>query len=358
MVWSAVLLVLVLVLGRGEAYAFFCDELTASSIAARDIPDDRLSRVHGFFVDPDRQTRVFLRLLPNEKMHNFRQCFLQHEDGPLSPAGNHWTEFAGICRDPVTSRDHAILYSTNSGSGSISRMEYWSVRPDTKQMALEYHQNVVEGELPLVDADGGCVWRQHKTEHDVFNDAIAALRAGTELELGEEALTLEVGATRTLPTRPLSDDDVRHWLHALHTQAPAFATFETARYSDDSHTQSWRILQILGRQLCDAPGVVLLQDTRSGQWRSIYDVPSGCSKVLTFSLLDMLIKGDTLFAYFCTVCVHWGQRANFMLDLPTNRVTRLGEVDSSRGDNIPITDPLAFVDLGGSATPRAADSVR
>ena len=82
MVWSAVLLILVLVLGRGEAYSqLVCDEYSARQLAAGDFPEDMWS-LRGFFVDPARQTRVFLRILLNEKTVPYHECFLQHEGGP------------------------------------------------------------------------------------------------------------------------------------------------------------------------------------------------------------------------------------------------------------------------------------
>ena len=352
MVWPAILLILLLVPGGSEA-DIICDEFTARSIAAGDLPEDRWS-LRGFFVDPDRQTRLFLRVAPHE-------CFLQHEAGPLSVAGSRWTGFAGLCRDPVSGRDLAILSANPGGNSGISYLEYWSVQPDTERATREYTQ-MTSSELEfnplpeLSDADGQCLWRQQKRARDVFKDAIAALHVGTELE--EKALALEVSATLTLPTRPLPAAVVRHWLHELHTHAPALVTFETARYSDESHPQPWRILQILGRKTCAAPGVVLLQDTRSRQWRSIYDVHSGCSKSLNFPLREMRITGDTLLAEFCTNCGWWGQYGKFTLDLPTNRVTRLEDDELPWGENIPITDPLSFVNLDRSATPRAADAAQ
>ena len=85
MVWPAVLLVLLLVPGRGEAHRISsCDELTVSLLAAGAIPEDLLT-LYGFFVDPTKQTRVFLRVRPDEG--GTLKCFLQHEDGPLSQAG-------------------------------------------------------------------------------------------------------------------------------------------------------------------------------------------------------------------------------------------------------------------------------
>lgn len=71
----------------------------------------------------------------------------------------------------------------------------------------------------------------------------------------------------------------------------------------------------------------------------------------------MVITGETLFAEFCIEC-DWGWRyGKFRLDLPTNRVTRL-EGERSRGANMPVTDPLAFVNLDGRDPPGAADAAR
>ena len=371
MVWPAVLLMLVLVLGRGEAHSMFCDEATARMMAAGDIAEVRR---RGFFVAPATPTRVFLRILLNETPFNkayegysSHDCFLQHEDGPLSLVAGAMVadsaEFAGRCHDPVSGRDHVILSTYSGGARGLNHLEYWSVQPDTQQLTLEYEQGTLIGAAafesdlqPLVGADGQCLWRPQKRARDVFKDAIAALGVGVELE--EKALDIEVGATLTLPTRTLTDDIVRHWLHALHTHAPTLVTFETARSSGAPHPQPWRILQILGQQKCGAPGVVLLQDTRSGQWHSIYDVPSGCTYSLNFPLGAMRITGDTLSAKFCTDCLFWGQYGTFTLDLPTNRLTRLEGAEVSGGANMPVTDPLAFVDQEGRTTPSAADAAQ
>ena len=359
MVWPAVLLVLLLVPGKGEAQGFICDDITARSIAAGDFSEDRLSQ-RGFFVDPDKQTRLFLRVRLNDKRFQSHQCFLQHEDGPLAPAGGYWTGFAGRCHDPVSGRDHVILSASSGGTSGYASLQYWSVHPDTEQLTLEYRQSVYsESEFrpspDLRDAEGRCLWRQQKRAHDVVDGAMAALGVGVELE--GEALALAVGDTRTLPTRPLPAAVVRHWLHALHTHAPGLVTFQTARSSAASPPPRWRILQILGLQLCNNPGVVLLQDTRSGQWRSLYDVRSGCTESGSLFLRAMRLTGETLFAEFCIEC-DWGDRyGKFRLDLPTNRVTRL-EGEGSRGGNIPVTDPLAFVDPDGSDPPSATDAAR
>ena len=337
MVWPAVLLVLLLVLGRGEAYSELrCheDESDRRASAAAGYPvKDELSR-RGLFVDPDRQTRVFLRILPNEKRYNFPECFLQHEDGPVHSVGLWDSEFVGfvaLCRDPVSGRDHVVVSKTGSGSGSIPSNQYWSVHPDTQQLTLEYQENPIVGEddpefgpRSLVGADGQCQWRQQKAARGVFDDAMAVLR--NEIKLEDEALDVAVGDSLTLPTRAVSAETVQHWLHALRTQATAFATIETLNFG--GHTP-WRLVQILGRELCSAPGVVLLHDTRSGQWHSLYAVHSGCSKALNFPLQDMVITDDTLLASACTDSHYWGAYGAFAIDLKTHRITRVDPAEES-----------------------------
>ena len=367
MVWTAVLLVLLLVPGGSEASNYWiCDETTAQQLAAGDLSEDQLS-LRGFFVDPARQTRVFLRVrLNEEKVVPSHECFLQHEDGPRSPAGGTRMEFMGRCRDPVTGRDHATLSTSSGGNSGLSLLQYWSVQPDTQQMTLEYRDlhgeedPAFEDERELLPRPSSvarpCLWGKHQKATETFYGAMAALGTGTKLD--EKALDLEVGATRTLPAREISDEVLRHWLRALLADPLVRVTFETAWAYSGSADPAWRLLQILGQRTCDAPGVVLLQDTRSGQWRSIYDVHSGCSKVTNFPLYDMRIAGDTLFAKFCTDCIYWGQYGTFTLNLLTNRVTRLEEAEGSWGENASITDPLAFVDQGGKATPRAEDAAR
>ena len=198
---------------------------------------------------------------------------------------SRFVDFVARCRDPVSGRDHAIVSKSGSGSGSISSEQYWSVHPDTQQLTLEYQENPIVGAddpefgpRSLVGADGQCRWRQQKAARGVFNDAMAALRAGIKLE--DEALDMAVGDSLTLPTRAVSAETVQHWLHALRTQATAFATIETLNFGGRA---PWRLVQILGRELCSAPGVVLLHDTRSGQWHSrCTRSPRGARKSSTF----------------------------------------------------------------------------
>ena len=324
--WGLLLGVVLLIPGAGAA-SLLCNERFAQLLAAGTIPEAAWSP-RGFFVDPARPTRVFLRIRPHES-GLYHQCFLQHEDGPLAPMRSQVIESLTLCRDPVSGRDHAVSFRSGAGSGTIPALQYWSVHPATQQLTLEYWQNIPWPDNPeleenphlLVDAAGQCQWRQRKAARAAFDAAMAALRAGIELE--DEALDIAVGDSLTLPTRTLSAETVQHWLHALRTQAAAFATIETLDFSEDAPGPPWRLVQILGRELCNAPGVVLVHDTRSGQWHSLYAVPSGCSKVRNFPLRNMVITGDTLFAAACTSCLFWGAYGAFAIDLQTHRITRI-----------------------------------
>ena len=340
------LAVVLLVPGAGAA-SLFCDERSAQLLAAGDIPEAEWSP-RGFFVDPARPTRVFLRIRPHES-GSYHQCFLQHEDGPLSQMRAENIEFLTLCRDPVSGRDHAVFSRYGTGSGSIPALQYWSVHPDTQQLALEYRQNIPELQEHahlLVDAEGQCQWRQQKAARAVFDDAMAVLR--DEIELDDRVLDIAVGDSLPLPTRPLSAETVRHWLHALRIQAAAFATIETLDLSESAPGQPWRLVQILGRELCRAPGVVLLHDTRSGQWHALYAVPSGCARALNFPLRDMMLSGDTLVASACTACSFWGAYGTFAIDLRTHRITRVEPAADEARLPRPLADPeAAQVNRGG-----------
>ena len=142
MVRPTILLVVVFVFGGGEAHSLTCNAEDARRLAAGDIAADEWS-LRGFFVDPDRQTRVFLRILPDED--GAHRCSLQHEDGPLSQVVTYYTGFVALCRDPVSSRDHAILSDSTGGSGNILQLQYWSVQPETERATLEYQESVIIG---------------------------------------------------------------------------------------------------------------------------------------------------------------------------------------------------------------------
>ena len=138
----------------------------------------------------------------------------------------------------------------------------------------------------------------------------------SDLRVGRE---INPRGVSELPTRIVPAAIVRKWLKAL----DGVARLEGAVYAGDADRAAWRVVQVYGVWDCDAEGVVLLLDRRTGSWRAIYDVPSGCSKVLSFSLGDMVIRDNRLSVGACTACAMWGVYEEFVVDLRTYRVAPL-----------------------------------
>ena len=269
--------------------------------------------------------------------------------GPASGGtGNSIVHFVTTCSHPVSGRDHTLIYAQSGAY--LSYAEIWSVDPATGNPKRDYFE--VWGDLqfegpalePLVAADGSCRWQDRKKGRKLFHDAMSKLCVGRELNLRRVAELLRVGRklnlnrVAELPTRVVQPAAVLKWLEAL----GGIAKLEGAVYASDADREAWRIVQVHGIWNCDAEGVVLLLDRKTGIWRSIYDVPSGCSKVLSFSLRDMVIKNNQLFVWACTSCSSWGFYEEFVVDLRTYRVApvRAEEwfVNPEEGENPPIVD--------------------
>ena len=308
-------LVAALVLGvPGGVHAFtFCF----------DIPSGETIR--GFFVTPERKTRLHLFAKPD-----YGGCRLRHDGGADSePLG--WAdaaEFVGVCRDPVTGRDWALVYLA---AGQHADLEFWSVLPETKTPRLEYREvwtvsGLEEEQREEVMEDGACRARERKEVQALLLEAMAALGTGDSGSPAgpiEERFDIPVGASVDLPARPIPEAEVRRWLLDLSSTEPPIATFEGARYADAAARESWTVIQVLGTRLDEAPGVVLVLDRTRNEWRALYEVLSGGSKNLNFPILGMVVRGGKLFGSLCTYCDSWGSYDDFEIDLRTNRATRL-----------------------------------
>ena len=304
---------LLLVPGRGQADTFCLDMPGGETI-------------RGYFVTPERKTRLHLFTKPSDG-----GCRLRHDGGPASEANpsTEYAEFAGICRDPATGRDWALVYRS---AGQHADLEFWSVDSATRGVRLE-HEEVwtvwgLEEEQRAEVVDGGeCLARERNEVQALLLETMLALGAGDAGGTGgppvEERLDIPVGASIELPARALPEEEVRERLLALESARPAIATFEGARYADGASRESWTVVQVLGTRLRAAPGVVLVLDRARNEWRALYDVLSGGSKSLNFPMLDMVVSGDRLFASLCTDCSSWGGYDDFEIDLRTSRATRL-----------------------------------
>ncbi len=309
--------------------------------------------VRGFFVTPERKTRLHLYTKPDEG-----GCRLRHDGGPASepfPSAGY-AEFAGVCRDPVTGRDWALLYRA---AGQYADLGFWSVDPVTRAPRLEYEEawtvwGLEEEQYGEVVAGGECLARKRREVQALLLEAMTALGTGDRGSVDgpdEERFDLQLDESVELPARPVPEEEVHRWLLALGSAQPAIATFEGARYADDASRESWTVIQVLGTRFYEAPGVVLVLDRARNEWRALYEVLSGGSKILNFPMRDMVVSGDRLFGSLCTDCSGWGRYDDFEIDLRTNRATRLAIVPDfgfEEDGNPLIRDVRSELGLGAS----------
>ena len=139
---------LLLVPGRGQADTFCLDMPGGETI-------------RGYFVTPERKTRLHLFTKPSDG-----GCRLRHDGGPASEPNpsTEYAEFAGVCRDPATGRDWALVYRS---AGQHADLEFWSVDSATRGVRLE-HEEVwtvwgLEEEQRAEVVDGGeCLARAER----------------------------------------------------------------------------------------------------------------------------------------------------------------------------------------------------
>ena len=276
-------------------------------------------------------------------------CYLDHVGGQeparLEPDVAH---FVATCRDPVSGRDRAVV-RTMTGNGHAT-IQVWGVDPSTSDPKRLYEEGWGElspndfppertggspdasldgtrSTFPFVAADGTCVWQHRQRDREIFREAMAELRIGEEThgKFGELISALhaaegpDVSPAADLPTRVVPTGTVRKWLRLLE----GVVVFEGATYADDNDRKTWLVVQMFGTWRCDAEGVVLVLDRRMGVWRTIYDVPSGCSKSLNYPLRGMVVRKGRLYMSACRDCMLWSEYRDFAVDLSTHRVTAL-----------------------------------
>ena len=269
----------------------------------------------GFFTGTALGQKTRLVLEGNVKIPEYNMglpgCVLRFEGGDAAGLGDlDGATIVGICRDASTGRDHAVVHSS---AGQYHDIQVWAAGPGPAagpplMLYSEAWGEGVYGEWGLdllIAADGTCRWRERQEDSQTFKAAMAALRIGAS----PDANLSEFG----LPTRLVPAAAVRRWLTAL----KGAAALEGAVYADDAGRTAWLVVQVLGWELCNAEGVVLLFDRRRQLWRTIYDVPSGCSKQLNYPMGRMVVKGDRLFASLCYSCIYWGDRRDYVIDLYT-----------------------------------------
>ena len=342
-----------LIAAGGPAGAASCYEDPSES-AWRDV-------VRGDFLGDGRSIGL---AMPRSEREGCRVA-LEAGGGAAAPLdlGESYAGFAGVCRDPASGRDHAIVHSS---AGQEHKVSIWAARPPPaapeRLYAVAWGDAVVERGEPgewwgideLVAPDGACLWRDMKRMFEAHDAAMAALRvdraARGEPDGADGAGPLPHPLPHPLPQREVAAEAAREALAALRETA----VFEGAVYADAAARDSWFVVQVFGGELCAASGAVLALDRRSGRWTSVYDVPSGCSKTWVFPMRGMVVAGDTLYAGLCTHCSGWGGYADFAIDLRAGRISVVepgaGAPGPHEGEN-PELDAAAWALLLPDAPP-------
>lgn len=303
--------------GSGAPSAFASNHLVCHH------PIEQEARVQGHFVDHGQLGGLYLRTRPFGRESSDFQCYLQHDDGPT--IGFEWdaVHLMEICRDPVTGLDVALL---RRSMGKYSDVEFWSVDPGSLMPTLEYgepwYDHVTPENRASLIQQGECRYHTRRDSMAQFREAMSELgtTGGPRQDDVSARSTMwgaAPGADIALVTRAIPRAVATQWLSALAETQPRIATFETARYIDRRARTRWWVLQVLGTQLENAPGVVLLQDRTTGQWHAIYDVFSGGSHLLNYPLESMTVKGDMLLARACVWCAGRGRYRDVRINLKT-----------------------------------------
>ncbi len=303
-------------------------ELLQPSCASHQNLETPIAAIEGYFVREDVKSRLFF-------VKGESACDLHHEVGKAtSVVSGSFSEFVGVCRDPETGLDWALVHSS---MGAYSDIHLLSVASENHSIRVEYTQAWTEwnsADYGKLVQDGKCLGRILRKNDALFEAAIAAIRPGLE----EVDIKAQKGEIPRLSPRRLQSTEVERWLRALAAMRPSVARFESARYSTESSREKWTVVQVLG--IGFAPGVVLVRDHAKDTWHAIYAVQPGASKAFNYPMSNMVIVGDELHARICTSCQFWGEYGSFGINLRTHRIYALHSEDelSEVGNNVLIED--------------------
>ncbi|MCY4384216.1 MAG: hypothetical protein OXE44_13815 [Nitrospinae bacterium] len=253
----------------------------------------------------------------------------------LSPYGFFWefgdsVDLPGICRDPVSGRDHLVFRGRTGGSKAGMRYLVFSFDPESRKLRLEHvrpEASYATGPAAAFAESGTCNWRESKEAEAAIEEAMSRLLVGDRRERPEEA------DSWTLPVREVPSHVARDMLLAL-SEGPArnFVTFRGGNYHSEKDRDAWRVVQVQtrGGNCEDTPGVTLVQDRRRDRWWSIYDTRFDCRRA--YPLEDMVLTGDLLFARMCRTC-RWDANPG-LTDVVKVELTLPGDGD---GKSVPVS---------------------
>ena len=274
---------------------------TGESVFCSDQLHEDEHELTGFFVQADVETSLFLR-------GGGGSCFLQHEAGPRIGAEEllvDYASFEGICRDPESGLDHAMV--CRAAGNAFSELSFWSVDPVLKLPVMEYGENWHNFGVEEVAADGSCLWRARKKTYELFQQAMSVLYAG-------DGLRNEDGVLEALSPRHLSPEIVVKWLLALEAADPSVVHFEAPRYASRQDWDSWTVILLRESRMTRDSGVVLVLDRKEGTWQAIYNFED-------HAMNNMFVSRDTLFADLRS---YWHGARYYKFDLRSSRATAVG----------------------------------
>ena len=253
----------------------------------------------------------------------------------LSPYGFSWefgdsVDLPGICRDPVSGRDHLVFRADTGGSRAGMHFLVFSFDPESRKLRLEHARSdssYATGPAVEFAESGTCKWRESKAAEAAIYEAMSRLLVGDRPERPEQV------DSWTLPVREVPDRVARDMLLAL-SEGPAwnFVTFRGVNYSSEEDRDGWRVVQVQTRGgYCeDTPGVTLVQDRRRDRWWSIYDTRFDCRQA--YSLDEMVLRDGLLSARMCRTC-RWDAKP-YLTEGVKLELSLLGDGD---GKSVPVS---------------------
>ena len=308
----------------------------------------RITQVlHGHFIDlSSKQTVIYGKIVDeDEPAYSQNSKFMKFQNGPINDYFNLIDEAIATCQHPKTGLTYIVARIHGGGTidGEYGYVYFSGVNPKTHKIEVAYSEYAEHGPYDSKI----CGWPAKVERLSIFSDAMMALRiedkdyktkvveAGDdefdEYEIVYESIgELESGETMQLPWRSIPAKIAQTWLEKLFNLSADIVLINgemlpTLVNIDYKHIDDWRIIQVTGTEICSGEygqGVVLVKHESEKDWRAIYNVEAGCSKLLNYPLYwgEHGIEDDMLPVTMYYEFTHWGDSRDVVIDLRTNVV--------------------------------------
>ncbi|GLQ07032.1 hypothetical protein [Sneathiella chinensis] len=278
-------------------------------------------QIRGGFTNPDSQSTLRLSLTEGETGTSLQ---VTDENGQeLSVAITGEILEIKTCYSERQDRDHLVILACDDGNGPNCSGSYVYHDPESGGFGL--YQELSTGEDVETDENSAgalCLWEEKRDAGVLFKSFLEAWSPKQDDGYHAAFTTAEETGDFTAPVRPLP--------------APALATaflgmgpyLNTHVFMGTlAENEKWQVTALEQRNTCDAEGLVLARNKESGEVLSLYHIPTGCSKAVNFTPLELSLSGNDLTGLFCTECEWYGEWAEFKWDLTNQRVTWLSNAD-------------------------------